>query len=344
MSAHHESQPRPPQPVSRLGLYLPLALLMSVALAWCGFWFYAARLAESNLADFKSSEASQGRRWTCADQKIEGFPFRIELHCASLVLDATLDGRQARTRTGALHAATQIYSPTLVLADIDGPMVIETEATTTSAAWDNMRVSVRFSNRLERLSLVMANPQIEVQTATGEKLASAAKSAEAHVRFDPTRPANDQAIDLAVQLTELNSPAINAWIGSPEKVDFAIAGVATKLADLQPQGWRNLLEAWRMAGGNFTVDKGAFAKGGLQLEAKGQVNLDAARRMQGKLDVSAKGIGPLVARFGGGGMNQLIGPLLTRKDGTPVQWPVQLQDGRIQMGPLRTGAILSPLY
>ncbi len=344
MSAHHESQPRPPQAVSRLGLYLPPALLVTGALAWCGFWFYASHLTERNLAELKASEAAQGRRWDCADQKIAGFPFRIELHCASVVLDATPDGRQARIRTGALHAVTQIYAPTLLLADIDGPMQIETEGTTTSAAWDNLRLSVRFSNRLDRLSLVMTNPQIEIQTATGEKLASAAKSAEAHIRFDPARPANDQAIDLAVQLTELNSPAMNTWIGSPEKVDFAIAGVATKLADLQPQGWRNLLEAWRTAGGNFIVDNGTFAKGALQLEAKGQLNLDAARRMQGKLDVSAKGIGPLVARFGGGGMNQLIGPLLTRKDGTPVQWPVQLQDGRIQMGPLRTGAILSPLY
>ena len=344
MSAHHESQPRPPQAVSRLGLYLPPALLLAGALAWCGFWFYAARLTESGLADMKADEAAHGRLWDCADQKIAGFPFRIELHCASVVLDATPDGRQARIRTGALHAVTQIYAPTLRLADIDGPMVIEAEGTTTSAAWETMRISVRFSSRLDRLSLVTANPQIEVQTATGEKLTSAAKSAEAHFRFDPARRVDDRAIDLAVQLTELNSPAVNAWIGTPEKVDFAIAGVATKLSDVPPQGWRNLLDAWRTAGGSFIVESGAFAKGALQLEAKGQLNLDASHRLQGKLDVSARGLGPIVARFGGGGMNQLIGPLLTRKDGTPVQWPVQLQEGRIQMGPLRTGSILSPLY
>jgi hypothetical protein len=344
MSAHHESQPRRPQAVSRLGLYLPPALLLAGALAWCGFWFYAARLTERGLADMKADEASKGRLWDCADQKIAGFPFRIELHCASVGLDATPDGRQARVRTGALHAVTQIYAPTLLLADIEGPMVIETEGTTTSAAWDNLRISVRFANRLDRLSLVTTNPEVEVQTATGEKLVSAAKAAEAHFRFDPARPVDDRAIDLAIQLTELSSPAVNAWIGSPEKVDFAIAGVATKLADLPPHGWRNLLEAWREAGGTLIVENGKFAKGALQLEAKGQLNLDASRRMQGKLDVSAKGLGPLVARFGGGGMNSLIGPLLTRKDGTPVQWPVQLQDGRIQMGPLRTGAILSPLY
>lgn len=344
MSVHHESQPRPPQAVNRTGLYLPPALLMTGALAWCGFWLYAARLTESGLADMKANEAAKGRLWDCADQKIAGFPFRIELHCASIVLEAALDGRQARIRTGALHAVTQIYAPKLLLADVDGPMVIEADGSTTSAAWENMRVSVRFSNRLDRLSLVAANPAIEVQTAGGEKLASSAKSAEVHFRFDPAHPVDDRAIDLAVQLTELNSPAMNAWIGTPEKVDFSIAGVATKLADLPPQGWRNLLEAWRSASGNFIVESSKFAKGALQLETKGQLNLDPAHRLQGKLDVSAKGLGPLVARFGGGGMNQLIGPLLSRKDGTPVQWPVQFQDGRIQMGPLRTGAILSPLY
>lgn len=339
MIAHHESQAKQPQAVSRLGLYLPPAILLTGALAWCGFWFYSAHLTQTALADLRSNEAAKGRMWTCADQRIAGFPFRIELHCASVLLDASPDGRPARLRTGALHAATQLYSPKLLLADVDGPMILETEGTTTSAAWDTMRVSVRFSGKLDRLSLVMTNPRAE-----GEASSNMAKSAEFHVRLDPARPVEDRAVDLAFQVTELSSPALNDWIGSAEKLDIGIAGVATKFADLPPLGWRNALETWRTAGGSFAVESGKIAKGSLQIEAKGLLDLDASRRVQGKLDVSAKGLGPLVARFGGGGMNQLIGPLLTRKDGAPVQWPLQIQDGRLLMGPLRSGPILGPLY
>ena len=344
MTSHHPSTERPPQVVSRIGLYLPPALLLAGALGWCGFWYYSANLATEALTRVKAAEATKGRMWNCADQRIEGFPFRIELHCASLSLEATPDGRAMRIRTGPVHAATQIYAPSLVLADVDGPLVVEADDGSTTASWVALRVSVRFSNRLDRLSLVLANPQLNVQTGPGEKIASMAKSAEVHLRFDPARPAEDRAVDLSVQLSELSSPTLNAMTGTPETLDVGLTGIATQLADLAPQGWRNLLESWRNSGGSLLVESARLTKGAVRIETKGAINLDALRRLQGKLEVSASGIGPLVARFGGGSITPLLGSLLTRKDGTPVQWPMQLQDGRIQVGPFRTGAVLTPLY
>lgn len=343
MTAHHESQARQPQVVSRVGLYLPPALLLAAAAAWSGFWFYSARLTENLLKDMQAAEAAKGRIWDCADQKVGGFPFRIEVHCASLAIRDN-EGRGARIRTGALHVATQIYAPTLLLADVDGPMVLENAGTTTTAAWSNMRVSVRFSHRLDRLSVQVADPQLEVQSDGANKITNAAKSAEFHMRLDPARPVEDQAVDLAVELADVTSPAFNELIGSSEKFNFGVSGAATKLANAPPQPLDRMLESWRTAGGVFNVDSGKFAKGALQIEAKGLLGLDTSRRLQGQVNVSAKGLGPIVARFGGNNMNQLIGPLFTRKDGSAVQWPLQLQDGRLQMGPLRTGPILSPLY
>ena len=73
MVPHHESQQQPRQAVSRLGLYLPTALLIAVAVAWCGFWFYAgallATLAIGIAAAFvlddvaASSDSSAPKRW-----------------------------------------------------------------------------------------------------------------------------------------------------------------------------------------------------------------------------------------------------------------------------------------
>lgn len=344
MTTHHESQTQKSQAVSRLGLYLPPALLLGGALAWSGFWFYSAHLTEQEIAAHKMAEAAKGRSWGCADQRIGGFPFRIELHCASVTLDASPDGQAMRVTSGPLHAATQIYSPTLVLADVDGPLTIQSADSKTSVAWSNLRVSARFNGRLDRLSLVMAKPELEVETLGGEKTRSVAGAAEAHFRYDPARPADDGAVDLAVELKQVSSAPVNALIGTAEHMDLSITGVALKLAGLAPHGWRDLLETWRSAGGSFVVETGKLAKGALQIEAKGVLGIDASRRLQGKLDVSAAGLGPLITRFGGGGMNQMIAPLLARKDGSPTQWPVQLQEGRVQIGPLRTGPILGALY
>jgi len=344
MVPHHESQQQPRQAVSRLGLYLPTALLIAVAVAWCSFWFYAANMTEKMLVALKADESAKGRQWTCADQKVGGFPFRIEIFCSSVNLVATDEGRTARLKTGALHAATQIYSPTLLLADMDGPLTVVSEGTESNLAWETLRVSARFSDRPDRISLAMSKPQLEVTMNGDEKIASAAKYAEAHLRYDVGRPVEDRAIDLALQLNEVSSAAADNLFGSSDKLDFAINGVATKLSDLRAQGWRSLLETWRSAGGDFQMESGKLAKGALQIDAKGALSLDSMHRLQGKLDLAAKGLGPLLARFGGGGMNQLIGALLTRKDGTSVQWPMQLQEGRIQIGPLRTGPVLGPLY
>jgi hypothetical protein len=344
MVTHHESQPQPRQVVSRLGLYLPPALLIAVALAWCGFWFYSANITEKKLANLKADEAAKGRQWDCADQKIGGFPFRIEVYCSSVTLSAMAEGRPARLSAGALHAATQIYSPSLLLADLDGPLIVASEGADTKIAWESLRVSARFSDRLDRLSVAMTKPQVELTPSSGEKNASAAKYAEAHLRYDAGRAVDERAVDLALQLNEVSSPVADNLFGSSDKLDLAIAGVVTKLSDLPARGWRNLLESWRNAGGDLRIESGKLTKGTLQIDAKGALNLDSLHRPQGKLDLSAKGIGPLVARFGGGGMSQMIGPLLTRKDGAPMQWPMQLQDGRIQIGPLRTGPVLGALY
>ncbi len=344
MDTHHESQERPSQPVSRLGLYLPTALLLTGALAWSGFWFYSADRTETFIAALKADESAKGRSWTCADQRVAGFPFRIEVHCASLSLSLIQDGRPTQVQTGAVHTAMQVYSPGLVLADVDGPLTIRSEGTNTTAAWENLRASARFSYRLDRLSIVMAKPQFEHQTDGGEKIASAAKAAEAHIRYDLARPVEDRAFDLALQLTQMNSPTLNVLTGSSENLDFAISGIATKLTDIAPQGWRSMLETWRAGGGAFLVETGRFAKGALQINGKGALNLDASRRLQGKLDVAAQGLGPIVTRFAGPGAGQMVGALLTQKDGAPVTFPLQLQDGRIQLGPLRTSPVLGPLY
>jgi hypothetical protein len=60
--------------------------------------------------------------------------------------------------------------------------------------------------------------------------------------------------------------------------------------------------------------------------------------------VGARGIGPLISRFVSGNAAQLAGALLDRKDGSLVQLPLRMQEGRMSFGPLRTGPILAPLY
>ncbi len=344
MTTQYESDARPPQAVSRVGLYLPSGLLLMVALAWSGFWFYASRMAERGMGDWIIAEAAAGRSWTCADQAIGGFPFRIELRCASVSLATFAEGKPVQMRLGGLTALTQIYSPKLVLADLTAPFTIESDGVSSSLTWEGLRASIRFAGQAQRLSLAATQPRLNWRDGAGIAYDVEAKAAEFHLRTDSERPAEERAIDLAVSLLEARLPAADAFSGGKDKVTLELSGAATQALQLSAQSARLMLEAWRSNGGSLVIDAAKISKGNLQVDAKGRLGLDAARRVQGELNVAAKGLAPLLMRNGGGNMNPMIGALLERPDGSAVPWPARLQDGRISIGPFRSGQILTPLY
>src|ERR1700681_1949305 len=64
---------RPPR---RWRIVLPLALVIVLAAAWTGFWYYAAGRAETEFAAWRVREAAAGRDLSCGTQSFAGFPFR----------------------------------------------------------------------------------------------------------------------------------------------------------------------------------------------------------------------------------------------------------------------------
>src|SRR4051812_35982321 len=79
------------KPRGRLGLFLPFILLLVVAVLGTAGWFYIRDRATREIDGWLGREAAAGRSWTCADRAITGYPFRLELRCASLKL-ARQDG------------------------------------------------------------------------------------------------------------------------------------------------------------------------------------------------------------------------------------------------------------
>ncbi len=330
--SQYESVEARPQAVSRLGLYLPTLLLVTLALAWSAFWFYAANKADERLMQWVQAEKTAGRSLECAGKDIGGYPFRIELICTSL----SFAGPNMRIDMGALHVAAQIYNPKMALADLTGPLRIESAGVITSVDWKNMRLSIRFNQELERLSLSAS------EIRSGEALT--AKSAELHLRTDADQPAEERAADFVLRLTEAKVATLDPLFGNNDSGALDITGTATKIVGARAGAWQAMLESWRNDGGRVLLDNGRVSKGSFSLEGKGVLDIDSSRRLHGNLNVVTKGVAPLVARLVPGNAAQLVGALLERKDGAPVSLPLRLQDGRLSLGPFRTGPILAPLY
>src|SRR5262249_56084723 len=68
-------------PRRRWPLFLPFALMVLLAAAWTGLWFYAAARAEAEIALWRERERQAGRPQDCVSQSIGGFSFRIQERC-----------------------------------------------------------------------------------------------------------------------------------------------------------------------------------------------------------------------------------------------------------------------
>src|SRR5215470_16563738 len=86
-----------PRRHSRWRIFIAPALLLIAALAWSGFWFYAASQVDVQADAWRAREAKAGRIYDCAKRSVSGFPFRLEVTCedASVSLVSQTAGQPA---------------------------------------------------------------------------------------------------------------------------------------------------------------------------------------------------------------------------------------------------------
>jgi hypothetical protein len=356
MSASSAARPR------RLGLYLPFVLLLLVVVGWTGLWLYGRHRVGQGLDDFFARQASVGRVWSCPDRRIGGYPFRIEVSCAQPTFAADRGGRGAVSGRMERLAITAQTSGALTLAHVvmrfDGPLTLAEEgAVRTTVTWKEALGSFRgHHRRLERASLDVKGLEALIEQPGAEPLRLKAGGLEAHIR-EGVVAAEPNAYDVAVRLNGAEIPPLDRALGTADPLTLLLDGKVLNLAQADRRDWRATIENWRLARGAFRVEQFSLAKGAPRLEAKGDLRLDAERRLEGRLDASFVNAGPILQQFGlnmgGGAAGALLGGLLgggRAQPGEPqrdraLRLPLVLGDGRVSVGPLRVpGLVLRPLY
>src|ERR1700761_5268455 len=104
-----------PRRRSRWGLYIAPVLLLIAAVAWTGFWFFAASQVDVQADAWRAHEAASGRLYDCAKRSVAGFPFRLEISCDGPSVTLTSQTAQPATRFAAqldrILVVAQIYDP-----------------------------------------------------------------------------------------------------------------------------------------------------------------------------------------------------------------------------------------
>ena len=356
--------PTPTRPHSRKGLFLPYILLAVLVIAWSLGWFYIRHRAASEMDGWIAQEAAAGRTWTCADRSITGYPFRIELRCASLAFSRS----DSRFTLGPVTAVTQVYQPRRGILEVGGPFHVEQGDLTADATWTSLEGSFHgASDGFVRASVVADGAKGVVRGAGPEPIAFETQHFELHARPTPGRFESEGAVDTSLRVNRIRLPLVDAALGNADPADLALDATVSRATSLDTGTVAKELEDWRQAGGGLDIALLSLAKGERRLQAKGRLDLDTAHRLQGQLDLRAAGVEALVGqvmgqRFGaekGALIGSLVGQLLGRRSQASVEAgvaapaadalkplpPLRLAEGRLMLGPFPIPNVqLPPLY
>jgi hypothetical protein len=132
---------------------------------------------------------------------------------------------------------------------------------------------------------------------------------------------------------------------SNDKLDLLLDLSTRNLPTTAAPDWRLALEAWRAASGLLKVETLQINKGNFRLTGKGDLSLDAERRLAGRIDLEVQGAEQLLQGAGlmpRGALGGLLGGVLGG-NGRSARLPLVLENGRAQIGPFPLGP-LRPLY
>lgn len=358
---------------------LPLAIFVLLALAWTGFWMYAAHRAEIEIARWREREAEHGRVVACARQEIGGYPFRLETHCADVSIAVrNWQPPLAMTVTDAL-VTVQVYDPTLVIGRFTGPLrVSEAGRPSFVADWTLARTSFRGRpSAPQQLDIALDNVTVAQSDGDQRTTLGNAEHLELHGRVASGSATDHPVIDLGLRLTRGTAPALPALA---QPTDGVASATVYGLENLSPKPWRELLRALAEAGGRVELTEARLTQGEIAATGTGTLMVRPNGRLDGQIRLTVAGLDRLVAllgldqavaqylaqRSGGGTIGKLTSGLdrlmrgqsgaalaavgismlgeQTQLDGRrAVALPLRFTDGAVFLGPIAVGMI-QPLF
>ena len=359
----------------RWPLFLPFALVLVLAVAWTGLWFYAAARAEAEIAAWRELEHQAGRFQDCASQSIGGYPFRIEVRCGAATFELA-GAPTLRLTLPLLVVVAQVYDPTLVISEFKGPLNISEPDRPPRyiANWTLGHASARgLPSTVERASLVLEAPTVSDPTIVGSTLIFRAEHLELHGRQAAGSTPDRPLIETVLRLAGAVADGLHPLAAKP--IDADITTVMRGLSDISPKPWPVRFKEWQARDGQIEISKAriqqedviAVGAGTLKLTPRGGLDgnlqvtvvgvekllklLDIERIMSegqigatlNALDRLIPGLGGIARQNAGPGLVAALGQR-TVLDGKPaVAFPVRFADGTVFLGPFQVGAI-PPLF
>ncbi|CAN7717090.1 DUF2125 domain-containing protein [Bradyrhizobium sp. LjRoot220] len=284
-------------------LFILPALLVVAAVAWSGFWFYAASEVGVRADAWRAQEAKAGRIYDCGKRSVAGYPFRLEVRCedASVTLVSQTAGAQApfTARLGEIMVIASIYQPKLLIAEFKAPATIADRGQPPSLKvnWSVARSSVAGLPAVpERASIVFDNPSIDRVNGPVQTPLARATSVELHGRLAEGSSIANPVIQTALKISGGSVQELHPLLATPFKSD-----VETKLSglkDFSPKPWPERFREMQAAGGKVEIVRSRIEQGELVAIAAGTLGLNAQGQIEGELQMTVTGLERVIPALG----------------------------------------------
>jgi hypothetical protein len=283
-------------------LFIMPVLLVIAAVAWSGFWFFAASEVEVKADAWRAQEAKSGRVYDCAKRSVAGFPFRFEVRCdgASVALRSQTATQAAFTaKLGEILVVAQVYDPKLVIAEFSAPATIAERGGPPSLAvdWSKARASVVGLPAIpQRASIVFDDPAIDRVNTSGQTPLARAKHVELHGRLADGASLDRPVIETVWKVEGGSVQELHPLLALPFDADGR--ALLSGLKDFAPKPWPERFREIQAAGGHVEIVQSRIAQGDLIAIAAGTLGLSAQGRIDGELQMTVAGIEKVIPALG----------------------------------------------
>src|SRR5882672_10392947 len=263
-----------------------LVLVLIAAVAWSGFWFYAASEVGVRADAWRAQEAKSGRVYDCGKRSVAGYPFRLEVRCDDASVSLVSQTAGARTpftaRLGEIMVIAQIYQPRLLIAEFKAPATLADRGQPPSMKvnWTTGQSSVSgLPDVPQRADIVFANPSIDRVNGPVETPLARAGRVELHGRLAEGSAKDHPVIETALQISGGTVQEVHPLLAVPFDAD--IQTKLTGLKDFTPKPWPERFREIQAAGGHVEIVRSRIQQGDLISVAAGKLSLNAEGRIDG---------------------------------------------------------------
>jgi hypothetical protein len=287
---------------SRWGLFIAPVLLLIAAIAWSGFWLFAASQVDVQADAWRAREAKSGRLYDCAKRSVAGFPFRLEISCdgpsVTLAAQTAQPAKRFTAKLGEILVVAQVYDPRHVIAEFTPPAAISDQGGQSFAAnWKLGRASVfGLPDTPQRASVVFDQPALARIDASMQVPLADAGHVELHGRLAEGSPRDAPVVETVLQINKGSIRGLHPLLAEPFDAD--VRALVSGLKDLTPKPWPVRFRELQAAGGHVEIVQSRIQQGDLIAVAAGTLGLSPAGRLEGELQMTVAGIERIIPALG----------------------------------------------